>query len=117
MPPGSARNASARSSMTCLRSPHGVGDDQLVGVDVGELAVHQRLGDDADGAAAARPGRRSATAPIAETLPPPDTSVQPRSAIASPTRLASVEQLGMRGAGRAVDAHRPLVAGVWLWLH
>ena len=54
----------------------------------------------------------AATAPIAETLPPPDTSVQPRSAIAAPDAAGEVEQFGVARAGRAVHAHRPLAARI-----
>ncbi len=40
-----------------LALPHGVGDDELVGLGVGDLPVHQRLRDDPDGVAAVCPGR------------------------------------------------------------
>ena len=39
----------------------------------------------------------TASAPIAETLPPPHTSVQPRSAIAAPTLAASASSAGSLG--------------------
>ena len=38
-----------------------------------------------------------ANAPIAETLPPPQTSVQPRSAIASPSSAANANNSGWVG--------------------
>ena len=76
---------------------HGVGDDQLVGVGVG----------DSRGASAfcgitptVRPPRARAalaTAPIADTWPPPHTSVQPRSAIASPSSAANSSNSGCVG--------------------
>ena len=49
-----------------------------------------------------------ATAPIAETRPPPHTRVQPRSAIASPSSEASSSNSGCVGPGRAVHSTPPI---------
>jgi hypothetical protein len=43
------------------------------------------------------PRAPAATAPIAEMFPPPDTRVQPRRAIAAPTRPAKSSNSGCRG--------------------
>ncbi len=111
MPPGSAMNASARSSMTCLRSRIGVGDDEFVGVDVGELAVHERLRDDPDGAAAARPG------PGGQRAHGRDVSAaghQGPAAIGDgvPDSGGQLQQFGVPWTRRAVDTDRPFAARI-----
>ena len=96
MPPGSAMNASARSSMTCLRS-------RIVSVTTSSSAsvsATSRCTSALGMTPTVRPPRARAapaSAPMAETLPPPDTSVQPRAAIASPTRTASANSSGCVG--------------------
>ena len=105
-PPGSTMNASARSSMTLLTLAHRVGDDQLVGLAVGQFAMHQHLGDHPDGPAAAcarRAGHRAhrrnmATAPHQRPAPLGDRLTEFGS---------ELQQLRMRGRGGAVHGTPP----------
>ena len=55
MPPGQRDERVGPVLHHLLAFPHGFGDDEFVGVDVGELAVHERLRDHPDGASASRP--------------------------------------------------------------
>src|SRR5246127_1707866 len=86
-PPGSTMNASARSSMTCLRS-------RMVSLTISSSASASassrriRFWGMTPTVQPPRARAALATAPIAETRPPPPTSVQPRSAIASPSSEA-----------------------------
>ena len=98
-------NASARSSMICLRW-------RIVSVTTSSSASTSAtsLCTRAFGMTptVARPRPRaaaSATAPIIETLPPPETSCQPRLPISVPTR-ARAPGMVVGGRRRAVDAHR-----------
>ena len=98
-----------------LAFPHGVGDDSSSA----STSASSRCTSAFGMTPTVRPPRARApvaNAPIAETLPPPDTSVQPRSAIASPTRLASASSSGCRRPRRAVDTDRPLAAELSLLL-
>ena len=107
MPPGSARNASARASISALRSRMRVDDEQLVGVVVGPLALHQRLRDHADRARAARPGRGGDRAHHRHCARRRTPASQPRAAIPRPTSAASVDVVRRDAVGgRAVDADR-----------
>ena len=69
-PPGSATNASLRSSISALRSCMVVDDVQLGETLVSDLGARERLRNDADHLAAA-PSAASATIPINPMPPPP----------------------------------------------
>src|SRR5271166_1094284 len=89
-------NASARSSMTCLRS-------RMVSLTISSSAsasaTSRRIRCCGMTPTVRPPRARAAlaTAPIAETLPPPHTRVQPRSAIASPSSAATSSNSGCSG--------------------
>ena len=71
MPPGSATNASARSAISALRSCIEPTTRRSVSPAWRDLAVDQRLRDDADHLAAGRERARRRATPISPTLPPP----------------------------------------------
>ena len=86
---------------------HGVGDDQFVGFDVGEFAVHQGLGDHPYGSAVVRAGGGSHCTHcrhVASAGHQCPAAVGDGGADAGRHR----QQLGMPRSRRAVDAHRPL---------
>ena len=116
MPPGNVMNASARSSMICLRS-------RMVSVTisssasmVGDFATHQHLGDDADGPAAAGPRGGGQRAHRGDVAAAPDQSPAPFG-----DRLAEFggqrQQLRVSGPGRAVHADRPRVRHIAFGVH
>ena len=94
-----------------LTLPHGVDDDEFVGVDVGDFAMHQRLRDDADGVSASCPcsaSHRTHGRDVAAARHQRPAARRDR----LPDVLGQGHQLRMRRPRRAVDTHRPLAAGI-----
>ena len=95
-----------------LALAHGVGDDELVGFGVGDLPVHQRFGDDADGSAATGAGRacqRAHGRDVAAAGHQRPAALGDRFSDADGQR----QQLRMRWPGRAVHTDRPFAVGFW----
>ncbi len=93
-----------------LALTHRVGDDQLVGVDVGYLPVHQRLRDHADGVRARFAGRLGDSAHHRDVAAAgdqlPTASADRRSHV-----RGELEVLAVHRTRRAVHADRVLAAG------
>ncbi|SKU50175.1 Uncharacterised protein [Mycobacteroides abscessus subsp. abscessus] len=93
IPPGSVMKASDLSSMICLRSRMVV----VTTSSSASVSATSRCTSVLGMTPMVRPPAARAawaTAPIADTFPPPDTRVQPRSAMAVPRRVARSKSSG-----------------------